>query len=617
MLAAFIAFSLHQERAAIEVRERERLVTQGRVIHDNFVRQLDGVNRALVSVRDDLPAWRQRPDGLRQASQRLRAFSDALPGVRTMTVLDADGLVIASSRPELLGNRFPNRPYFQMVQRAPDLDTFYVSPPFKTSLGAWGINVVRMLPGARGEFAGIASATLDPEAFTILLESVRYADDMRVGLNHGDGEVFLTAPAREDLYGKNLARPGSFYSQHIASGREENVFSGIMYSTQEKRIAALRTIRPADLKMNKPLMIAISRDIDAIFSNWRDKAKWSALLFGLLALSSSMGLALFQYRRRLADEEANQAAIALREKTAEVDRFFAVSLDLLAIASLDGRFIRLNPAWERTLGYSLAELEGVRFLDLVHPDDKEATLAAVENLASGETVVNFINRYRSKQGEYRYIEWHSVAVPGTELIYGAARDITERHQTQETLRALNAKLQAQAYVDGLTGVANRRRFDEDFFAECRRCRREKVPLAVLMIDIDHFKRFNDHYGHQAGDEALKAVATALHENMGRPSDLIARYGGEEFVCLLPDCNLDGAHAIAEKLRLAVTGLGIPHELSSVSETVSISLGVAAHIPAGDEDADKLLAAADKALYLAKRSGRNQVRLEEAAEPPAQ
>ncbi len=613
VLGAFLAISLHRDRQAIEARERERLTTQATVIHDNLIRLLDGINRALVSVRADLPDWQRGASGPAQASQRLRAFSDALLGVRTMTVLDADGVVLAASRPELIGGRFGERAYFQAARRTAQPGTLYVSPPFRTSLGAWGINVVRVVPDTAGGFGGIVSATLDAGAFTTLLESVRYAADMRITLNHGDGAIFLTAPVDETLYGRNLAAPGSFHTRHIESGRDSSVLGGILLTTGVDSLAALRTLRHDELDMDKPLIVMVSRETDAIFAGWRRQLAGDATLFGFLLLSTCAGLAFFQSRRRRTEAAVERAERELQEKAAEIDRFFAVSIDLLAIADTGGRFVRLNPAWEQTLGYPLAELTGARFVDLIHPDDRAATAAAMEKLRNGERIIDFTNRYRASTGEYRHIQWHSVPIPGSDRIYAAARDVTESQRLQATLRTMNAQLQtqaemlrAQAYLDGLTGIANRRRFDEALAAEWRRCQRDDTPLAVLMVDIDHFKRFNDRYGHQAGDEALCAVAAALRHGMGRPFDLAARYGGEEFVCLLPGSDFAGACTKAAQIRIAVEALGIPHDRSSVSDRVTVSIGVAACAPGPLEEAGTLLAAADEALYEAKHNGRNRV-----------
>lgn len=184
--------------------------------------------------------------------------------------------------------------------------------------------------------------------------------------------------------------------------------------------------------------------------------------------------------------------------------------------------------------------------------------------------------------------------------------VRARVRAHLTLKAQADALRELAFIDGLTGVANRRRFDDALEIEWRRCRRSGSPLAVVMIDIDHFKHYNDRYGHQAGDACLRSVADELRGRLGRSSDLVARYGGEEFVCLLPECGLEGAQAKAEDLRQAVEAMGVPHEASATSPVVTISLGVAAIAPGPEQSPEELLAAADVGLYEAKLGGRNRV-----------
>ncbi|HEU4845536.1 MAG TPA: diguanylate cyclase [Burkholderiaceae bacterium] len=169
-------------------------------------------------------------------------------------------------------------------------------------------------------------------------------------------------------------------------------------------------------------------------------------------------------------------------------------------------------------------------------------------------------------------------------------------------------LQAMAFADGLTGVANRRLFDDTLDSEFRRCGRSGAPLAILMIDVDFFKRYNDRYGHQAGDECLKRVALTLKERLKRPYDLAARYGGEEFACLLPDTDGAGALAMAEELRLAIAALALEHDDSPVADHVTISIGVAVTLPQADGDCAALLRLADQALYRAKDAGRDRCSL---------
>ena len=168
-------------------------------------------------------------------------------------------------------------------------------------------------------------------------------------------------------------------------------------------------------------------------------------------------------------------------------------------------------------------------------------------------------------------------------------------------------LERMARIDGLTGLANRRTFDDLFGREWRRLARIRQPLSVIMMDVDHFKQFNDTYGHGGGDECLKQVATAAQGALQRPADVVARYGGEEFVAILPDTTLPGATAVAEGIRAAVAALAIPHAGSKVADHVTLSLGVASIVPAPEGNPETLLEAADGQLYAAKSGGRNCVK----------
>jgi len=179
-------------------------------------------------------------------------------------------------------------------------------------------------------------------------------------------------------------------------------------------------------------------------------------------------------------------------------------------------------------------------------------------------------------------------------------------EANRQLAVANQMLERLAALDGLTGIANRRYFDEYLDKEWQRCRRHARPLAVIMCDIDFFKKYNDNYGHQGGDECLKQVAQALQKVMKRPSDLLARYGGEEFVAVLPETEIAGAERLAEEMRACIADILIPHALSEVSDRVSLSLGVAVCVPTNDLQFKELVERADKALYQAKEQGRNRV-----------
>ncbi len=186
--------------------------------------------------------------------------------------------------------------------------------------------------------------------------------------------------------------------------------------------------------------------------------------------------------------------------------------------------------------------------------------------------------------------------------YLAHQALDEAHKELEEKNAILERISSE---DGLTGIFNRRSFDQFLQKEWDRAIREKTNISLIMIDIDHFKGYNDHYGHQGGDDCLCQVASALAEAVGRPGDMVARYGGEEFVVVLPNTDIDGAALIAEKLRRKVEGLALPHNYSTTANYVTISLGVAGIVPAVDSDPDTLIKQADAALYESKESGRNR------------
>jgi diguanylate cyclase (GGDEF)-like protein len=186
-------------------------------------------------------------------------------------------------------------------------------------------------------------------------------------------------------------------------------------------------------------------------------------------------------------------------------------------------------------------------------------------------------------------------------------DVSIAVTREKLLREQAMVLRSQTFADGLTGIANRRHFDVAMEKEHRRAKRGGTPLSLLMIDIDHFKAYNDHYGHQKGDQCLIQVAAALADMLKRPCDLMARYGGEEFAMILPETDVDQAVLMAESIRARAQELAIPHERTTdPSQLVTVSIGIATQKSDTPVDIDALIGAADRALYQAKRNGRNLI-----------
>lgn len=180
----------------------------------------------------------------------------------------------------------------------------------------------------------------------------------------------------------------------------------------------------------------------------------------------------------------------------------------------------------------------------------------------------------------------------------------ELKHAKESAESAYQEIQRLANLDSLTQVANRRRFDEHLSGEWRRLMREQAPLSLILCDIDYFKRYNDYYGHQAGDACLQKIAQAMEHAVKRPADLVARYGGEEFAIVLPNTDTEGAVKIAEQIWFKIKMLKLPHAKSDVSTCVTLSLGISSQVPHPESQVESLIASADRALYAAKQRGRN-------------
>jgi two-component system, chemotaxis family, response regulator WspR len=298
-------------------------------------------------------------------------------------------------------------------------------------------------------------------------------------------------------------------------------------------------------------------------------------------------------RRMLADEpdiefhSCTDVALALPRARAILP---TVILQDLVMPGVDGftlvRFFRADP-----------DTASIPIIVLSSKDDPRDKSRAFE-IGASDYVVKIPDRIEP----LARIRAHSRSFSAQRERDAAYRVLEELKQELETKNVQLARLSVQ---DALTSLANRRRLDEVLEAECRRAGREKTSLSLLMTDVDFFKKFNDSYGHQAGDDCLRRVAAALAIAARRPADLAARYGGEEFAVVLPSTDSAGASTVAELIRASVEALQIPHSASDVASHVTLSLGVATMQPGESHDPKTLIQRADSALYSSKHGGRNR------------
>ncbi len=258
----------------------------------------------------------------------------------------------------------------------------------------------------------------------------------------------------------------------------------------------------------------------------------------------------------------------------------------------------------QALALCVSQLPDLVLLDVQMPgmDGHEVCRRLKADAATRDIPVIFVTAQNDEQAETMGLEVGAVDFISKPI---NPQIVRARVRTHLTLKAQSDLLRQWVYTDGLTGVNNRRSFDEHLATECARARRSRNPLSVLMLDVDFFKRYNDRYGHQAGDEALRRVAHCLKSGVRRPGDLLARYGGEEFVALLPDTELAGALELAGVLGRHVAELGIESVGSPLGQVLTVSLGACTLLNGEGGSAEQLLRCADEQLYLAKTRGRNQ------------
>ncbi|MCS3761838.1 diguanylate cyclase domain-containing protein [Bradyrhizobium centrosematis] len=528
-----------------------------------------------------------------QAYLPTRKSSDRIRGI---FVYDATGRWLATTeRLDFSKLNNSDREYFQRHRDSPETGTLIGRPVKSRAGGQWIITASRRVNDADGGFAGVALLTIDVSYFAKFYQRFDFGPNGSASLLNTSGILLARSRDEGDTFvGRDLSNTPLFREWGSRPA------AAIYYFTSP--LDGVRRLSYYQRSNRYPLMVLASKSQDDVLAPWRRAAAARmTFVLGLVLLIAVIGFLLV--RQLLQRQRTAQALVA---QEANFRLLAEQSSDMVTRIGLDNQLLYVSPSCVRITGWSPEELLGTSSLAGIHSDDTERVEQAVTALKNGEAEeARFVYRQRHRdKGEI----WAEAALHVTlasdsgeiDGVVAVVRDITEQKDLQDKLASL-------ATTDGLTGLANRRAFDERLADEWARARRDDTQLSLLLIDVDHFKKFNDHYGHVAGDGCLRAIGRILSAHAKRPADLAARYGGEEFAVLLPNTDAAGCAEVGEGIRRALHELALLHVQNPPSRLVTASVGAATARPSqATTDCSTLVAAADRALYAAKDSGRDRL-----------
>jgi len=599
---------------------------EGADLARSLANQTDGVlqtmDAVLDGVRERVETDGTSPTALARLQRVMAKRAEALPVIDELLVEDAQGRLLASSRQRpAMALSAQDRASFQHHRDDPDRSLF-IGWPAQEAGGPWVLTVSKRLDTETGGFAGVAVARLSIVALEKTFAGYDVGRTGVIVLMRGDGTLLARMPSIAGVIGRHITitRPG------------EN--------------ASFKTISPIDgtLRLdsthwfrNRTLMVLVGRSKVELLEPW-----WTVLALrcaGLVMVLSVLAFLAWRLARSIGEAESSRALLQQSNAhlahsqalTARANRWLEMAEQIAQVGhwhlslSADRTLVWSDGVYRIhgvTKGVFIPTLESV--MEARHPEDRERAHQAFLRTTETGAFYELVSRILRPDGSLRHVLTRGVLYPGPDgqspALFGVVVDVTDQKRIETTLVQANARaeaanvaleaaneaLEALALQDALTGLANRRRFDTALDHEFRRAQRTQSGLALILIDVDQFKQFNDMYGHQAGDSCLRSIAAIIPGQLNRPGDIAARYGGEELALLLPDTTLAGACAMAERLAQAVRSLGIVHA-GSQHGIVTISAGVEAFVPVTDQDVPAdLVEHADRALYASKRAGRDRV-----------
>ena len=642
MLGALVLSAVADGRRVVDA-ARDQVVQLARLAaeqQDDTLQEAINLLRVLAKV----PAVRDMRDG--QCGDLLRDVVADHPRIDAVAVARPDGVVACGSRPGSQGLNAGDRPYFQeamgtdapravlsnlVVSRVSGQPTMFVAVPVGVGAAKSGVMIASL---NLGWFAHLGSRL--PQGGNRLVQVLDSRDGAvlargpdgtaQIGATAPDHPVlraFRASPAGGAVVAPDLDGTRRVFGFAPLPGRGGSIVVTVGLAEAEVRQAA-------DHRLGVALAVALGATAFAVLIGWR--AADRALLRPIRALSAAahlvgsgdlsaqarmergaarelraLGSTFTRMARRLHERDGRIAGMGRQLAASEAHhRLLAdTATDMIARFDLSFRHTYVSPACQDVLGLPADGLAGRALSDLVLPEDRaEVESSLVLPLIGGRAAAQVTYRVLRPDGRTTWVESSGRKLADGSGYVLVSRDVSARKALEAQLEDANRQLRILVRQDGLTDLGNRRHFDDTLGTEYRRAMRVGSPLALIMVDVDRFKAFNDLYGHPAGDACLQAVAVALASALRRPADLAARYGGEEFAVLLPSTDEAGAMACAARIQDAVREASVAHAGSEFG-VVTLSLGITVLQPGtGGDGPAALVESADAALYAAKRAGRN-------------
>lgn len=553
---------------------------------------LDLLDTGVVGVVSRLEMDGTGPATIAKLGNLLEARKKAIARIHSLAIIDDKGNWLTSAG--TIGSTFSDDAFFRHHQLSPKREA-HVGRPVKSLIdGEWVVILSRRFNKLDGTFGGVVLATISSRYLAHFYEQFEIGRNSAVALMHGDGLIVARNPNNETFVGRSVAGKPLFREPSLQRPSGAYRFKSPLDGAERVSFFKRST--------RYPLVMLATVDRDELLAPWRAAATSRMLyVLALVMLIAIIGGVLVRQLHR-----GQRMAVVLAEKEAHFRLLAEGSSDMVTRIGLDERLRYVSPSSVRIVGWRPNQLMGTPALAGINPEDLPEVQAIVDAMKRGEKEeARLIYRNSHRQnGEIWLESTMRVTRKDNGRIDGVVaitRDITE-HKKLET------RLETLAIEDSLTGLANRRRFDERLKEEWARAYRDRSSLALLMIDVDHFKAYNDEYGHPAGDTCLRRIARIIAAETQRAGDLAARYGGEEFAVLLPNIDAADCAMVGKRIRRAIHEAGLVHRTNPAAGCVTASIGGATCRPALERTAGvtSLVEAADRALYAAKEAGRNRL-----------